>query len=210
MKRLFIFIFLIFMSSISAYAKDIKVSAMSDFSTANPPEIWKVKVVQGVTTKSGFEVCVDSIIEGKIDQVVAPKRLKQNAKFVFIPIKYYDSLDGKVYEIEQNIKGKYSTKTDTTFQSVARKGIEKVGNHFADGLFGPGLALVEGAIKNEEGNRAKSMAKSVYKKLPISYIDKGNEIVINEGQIFIMSFSTVNAEVDSNEDVVEELEESID
>ena len=200
------------MSSISAYAKDIKVSAMSDFSTANPPEIWKVKVVQGVTTKSGFEVCVGSIFEGKIDQVVAPKRLKQNAKFVFVPIKYYDSVDGKVYEIEQNIKGKYSFKSDTSFQSVARKGIETVGNHFADGLFGPGLAIVEGAIKNEEGNRAKSMAKSLYKKLPISYIDKGNEIVINEGQVFVMSFASANAKVNDNGDIIEqeELEGNID
>ena len=62
-----------------------------------------------------------------------------------------------------------------------------IGNHFADGLFGPGVALVEGAVKNQEGNRAKSMAKSVYKALPISYIDKGNEIVITQGQIFVIN-----------------------
>lgn len=190
MKKLILFVFLVFLSVTSANAKSIKVEAMSDFTTANPPETWKVKVVEPVTTKNGFVVSQGSVIEGRIDNVVDPKRLKRNAKFVFVPIKYHDISDGKVYPIEQNFKGKYSQNTDTSLKSAAKTGAVMVGNHFADGLFGPGIALVEGAVKNQEGNRAKSMAKSVYKALPISYIDKGNEIVIREGQVFVIKFKS--------------------
>lgn len=190
MKKLILFICLIFLSITSASAKSIKVEAMSDFTTANPPETWKVKVVESVTTKKGFQIIEGSVVEGRIDNLVNPKRLKRNAKFVFVPIKYYDASDGRVYPIEQNFKGKYSPNTDTSIKSAAKSGAVMIGNHFADGLFGPGVALVEGAVKNQEGNRAKSMAKSVYKALPISYIDKGNEIVITQGQIFVINFKS--------------------
>ncbi len=206
MKKLVLFIFLMFLSVTSVSAKSIKVEAMSDFTTANPPETWKVKVVESVTTKQGFDVTSGSVIEGRIDNVVNPKRLKQNAKFVFVPIKYYDVVDGKVYPIEQNFKGKYSPNTDTSIKSVAKSSAVMVGNHFADGLFGPGVALVEGAIKNQEGNRAKSMAKSVYKALPISYIDKGNEIVVNKGQVFIIKFKSLKDDEDDFDNAEEWIE----
>ena len=194
MKKLVLFICLIFLSITSANAKSIKVEAMSNFTTANPPETWKVKVVESVATKKGFQILAGSVVEGRIDNVVKPKRLKRNAKFVFVPIKYYDASDGKVYLIEQNFKGKYSSNTDASIKSAAKSGAVMIGNHFADGLFGPGVALVEGAVKNQEGNRAKSMAKSVYKALPISYIDKGNEIVIAQGQVFVINFKSSKEE----------------
>ena len=203
MRKLFLIICLVFLSVTSAYAKSIKVEAMSDFTTANPPETWKVKIVESETTKQGFEVSAGSIIEGRIDDVVNPKRLKQNARFVFVPIKYYDVLSGKVYPIEQTFKGKYSPNTDTSIKSAAKSGAVMIGNHFADGLFGPGVALIEGAIQNKDGNRAKSMAMSVYKSLPISYIDRGNEITITKGQIFIINFKSSKEEHNDSDDIDE-------
>ena len=43
-------------------------------------------------------------------------------------------------------------------------------------------------IKNERGNRAKSAAISAYESTPLSYANKGKEIEIRKGQIFVMSF----------------------
>lgn len=50
---------------------------------------------------------------------------------------------------------------------------------------------MQGAVKNEQGNRAKSAAVSVYENSPLSYINKGKELEIQEGQIFVMSFKQI-------------------
>ena len=78
MKKLILFICLIFLSITSASAKSIKVEAMSDFTTANPPETWKVKVVESVTTKKGFQILEGSVVEGR--QCCKSKEIKKKRK----------------------------------------------------------------------------------------------------------------------------------
>lgn len=190
MKRLFILVFLFLLAS-PVFAKNVKVEAMSDFTTANPVECWCVKIVEGFTTKNGYTVYSDSIIEGRIEDVKDPKRLKRNAAFTFIPTKYFDSNLQKWYSVEQNIEGKYSSLSDVDAKSVAKTGATVVGNKLLDGFFGPGVALVEGAVKNEQGNRAKSAVVSVYESTPLSYANKGKELEIKQGQVFVMKFSMV-------------------
>ena len=58
----------------------------------------------------------------------------------------------------------------------------------------PTVGLVEGAVKNEKGNRAKSAAISAYENTPLSYANKGKEIEIKNGQIFIMNFKLKSEE----------------
>ena len=74
MKKIFIILSLFLMAH-ATYAKNIKVEAMSDFSTANPSETWRVKIVEEFIDDSGFVVEENSIIEGKITDVKSPKRL---------------------------------------------------------------------------------------------------------------------------------------
>ena len=56
----------------------------------------------------------------------------------------------------------------------------------------PAVGLVEGAVKNERGNRAKSAAISAYESTPLSYANKGKELEFQSGQIFIMNFKLKN------------------
>ena len=120
--------------------------------------------------------------------------MKRNAKFTFIPEKYYDSSNNCVYDIDKPVEAKYSSLTDVNAKSIAKTGAVTVGNKLLDGFFGPGIALVEGAVKNEEGNRAKSAAVSVYESTPLSYISKGKELEIPKGQVFVMSFKLLDEE----------------
>lgn len=188
MKRIFLSALVFILTLTPAFAKNVKVQAMSDFSTANPPEMWKLKIVEGFVADNGFVVYADSIIEGRIENVTEPKRLKRNAKFVFVPVNYYDSYNKENKEINKNLVGKYSSLTDVSAASVVKTGAVAAGSHFVSGLIGPGVALVEGAVKNDEGNRAKSAAVSVYESTPLSYMSKGKKLEISEGQIFIMNF----------------------
>ncbi len=186
MKKI-ILLFIILLFPTSVFAKNIKVEAMSDFSTEIPPRVWSVKVVEGFTT-NGYPVYAGSIIKGRIENVKDPKRLKRNATFTFVPTDYFDYNTQKWFKVEQNIQAKYSNLSDVDAKSVAKTGAVVVGNKLLDGFFGPGVALVEGAVKNEQGNRAKSAVVSVYESTPLSYANKGKELVIEQGKVFVMNF----------------------
>ena len=201
MKKSFLILFFVILLVIpEASAKNIKLEALNDFSTANPPKYWQVKVVENVTLKNGFEICKGSIIEGKIEGVTDPKRLRRNANFSFIPEKFYNSCNNECVNIKENISAKYSSMSDMSVKKVAKSGAIFVGNQLANGLFGPGVAMLEGAIKNQEGNRAKSAVVSAYESTPLTYISKGKDIVIPKGQIFIMSFKYSDMEENNYKD----------
>lgn len=187
-KILLIFSFILLISIQPVMAKNVKVEAMSDFSTANPPSTWNIKIVEGFTTKSGYEVVEGSIITGKIIDVTEPKRLKRNATFRFIPVSYYDIKTDKTYHVDKDYVGKYNSIGDITVEQIAEKGAVTAGNYFISSTIGPGVALVKGVVKNEQGNRAKSAVVSVYESTPLSYASKGKELEIKQGQQFLMNF----------------------
>ena len=187
-KILFTLAMLVFILQ-PAMAKNIKVEALGDFSTTNPPKTWQLKIVEPVDA-DGYLLEKDSIIEGNIEDVVSPKRLKRDASFAFVPVLYRDAKTGQVYQIKRHFKGKYSFLSDVSVGSLAKQGAVFAGNKLLDGFFGPGVAVVEGAVKNEHGNRAKSAAISLYESTPLSYANKGEDINIPKGTVFVMSFKT--------------------
>jgi len=189
------------LSTTSALAKNVKVMAMSKLSTANPPQSWSVKVMEPFVTQNGYSVHEGSIITGKITDVMPPKRLKRDASFKFIPVSFYDIETEKTYSVDKDIVGKYNALGDVKPGQVLEKGAIAAGNHFISSTIGPGIALVEGAVKNEQGNRAKSAAVSVYESTPLSYINKGKEMYIEEGQVFLMSFKSHESDDNAEEEL---------
>lgn len=169
-------------------AKNIKVEALSNFSTANPPKLWKLKVLEGFVADNGIVVHPNTILEGKITDVTSPKRLKRAASFKFVPQTYYDPQIGYTQDVKRDFQGKYSVKSDLTAKNVAKKGAMTAGNMLIGSFVAPAVGLVEGAVKNERGNRAKSAAISAYENTPLSYVNKGKELEFKTGQVFIMNF----------------------
>ena len=194
MKRIF-FILIALLVINPVFAKNVKVEAMSDFSTANPPKTWQVKVIEDFVTDSGFKVNAGSIIEGRIEDVKSAKRLKRDSSFKFIPVFYYDSQIGSTKQVKMEFVGKYSKLSEVDAKTVAKKGAVTAGNLLITPFLGAGVALVEGTVKNEEGNRAKSAAVSVYESTPLSFCNKGQELEFAKGEIFIMSFRVGEDEV---------------
>lgn len=207
MQKILLTTLLMFTLILPASARNVKVQAMSDFSTANPPLTWKVKVVEDFKAADDYIVCAGSIIEGRITDVTEPKRLKRNATFTFVPINFYDASKKQNFPITRNITGKYSALSDVTVGSVAKQGAVYAGNKLLDGFFGPGIAIVEGAVKNEHGNRAKSAAVSLYESTPLSYANKGKEFEVTKDQIFVMSFKTKDEEIENKPNYEYTLEE---
>jgi len=170
-----------------SYAKSIKVQALNDFSTENPPKTWRIKVLESFTMDNGIYVKANTIVEGKVIDVTSPKRLKRNASFKFIPETYYSS-DGIVQKVKRDFEGKYSSRSELNAKTVAKKGAVTAGNMLIGSFVAPAVGLVEGAVKNERGNRAKSAAISAYESTPLSYANKGKELEFKKGQNLIMNF----------------------
>ena len=99
--------------------------------------------------------------------------------------------DGAMHTFNENLKGKYSMHMDK--KELAKSASLTVGSYFVKGL-SLGVNAVEGAIKNEEGNRFKSSVVNVYENTPFSYVETGNELNILEGDIFWLKFKTPNDE----------------
>lgn len=196
MKKTLIMLAMLMLLAPVTHARVIKVAAESNFTTAEPPETWKVSLVEDIETKDGHILKAGSIIEGKITDVVQPKRLKRDASFVFVPIAFYD-LDGKKYDIDYHIEGKFDMLTKIEAKKLVKTGILTAGNMVVQGI-SPCYQVVEGIYKNEEGNRLKSGAVAAIDATPFSYYKYGNDLVFKKGQVFKM-----NMIVDDDEKVAD-------
>ena len=90
MKNIFVLLIL-FIFSQSVFAKAIPVEALSDFSTENPPVVYSVKILDNIDLSPTLSLKEGNIVEGKIVDVISPRRLKRNATFTFIPEKIANS-----------------------------------------------------------------------------------------------------------------------
>ena len=185
-KKLFLGFLLLIVSGIfaSAYADTVEVQAMQDFSTANPPSTITVKLLDQLDVSDEMTIESGAQVSGQLLNVVSPKRLKKNATFSFKPM-WYINAEGTKINVDSDIIGKYTTTLNKG--QVAKKAALSVGNHFVKGL-SVGVAAIEGVVENDEGNRLKSGAKSIYNATPLSYVEKGKDIDIKINQVFYLKF----------------------
>ena len=173
----------------SALAKTVEVMSYTAFSTANPPSSIKVELLDNLEISAEMTIPAGAEIEGKLVDVVSPKRLKRDATFSFQPELYI--VNGSKHNLDGDIKAKYTETLDKA--ELAKKAVLSAGNHFVKGLT-VGVSAIEGAVKNSEGNRFKSGAKSVYNATPLSYTQKGKDLEITENQVFYLKFPDIKDE----------------
>ena len=167
-------------------AKPIAVEALSDFTTENPPKEMSIKLLEDIAVDDTLTIKAETIVDGNVVDVTDPKRLKRNASFTFVPTSYKNER-GQVVVIKNYYPAKYTTKVNKG--QLAKSAALGVGNFFVKGL-SIGYSAVEGAIKNEKDNRFKSSVTEVYQDSPLSYVEKGEELVIEKGQLFFLNFRT--------------------
>lgn len=197
-QKFFYFVFLIVLSGmfVKTYAQIVEVMSLNDFSTAEPPKTISVKLIEPLELKNMQILDSGIILNGVLVDVISPKRLKRDAGFSFKPETYTD-LDGNTQNTDLNIIAKYTKPVDKG--GLAKNAALSVGNYFVKG-FSIGVTAVNGAVQNEEGNRFKSSAKSVYEASPFSYAEKGEDLYINANQNFFMKFSTTDKNLKKTKD----------
>lgn len=168
------------------WAVTMKVEAITPFSTENPEEDFTVKVLEECKLSDSLVLESGVILHTKTCDIISPKRLKRDASFSVMAESYVDK-NGETHRFEDIYKGKYFVPADK--KDLAKNAALNIGSCFIKGL-SLGVNAVEGAIKNEEGNRLKSSVKNIYDNSPISYIEIGEDITINAGETFNLNFKT--------------------
>lgn len=192
-KKFFsIFIILVMGVFSTAYSKTVEVLSLDSFTTANPPSSIKVQLLEPLELDTNIYLSEGTVLDGELTDVISPKRLKRDAKFTFVPTSYKDNAGSHI--IDSYIQAHYTQPLDK--KGLAKSAALSVGNFFLKG-FKTGVAAVEGAVRNDSGNRLKSSAISVYKASPVAYVEKGNDIVINKDQIFYLKFPNIKDEKDA-------------
>lgn len=115
MKKICLLIAILVLCINSANAQVFKARAIDDISTKNPKEIIKVKAVRDLNLGNGIIIQKDSIITGKMTEVVSPEKFHKNASFTFIPTEYTDS-NGVTHIIPNEIKATYRQKLKPDLQ----------------------------------------------------------------------------------------------
>ncbi|MDR1168699.1 MAG: hypothetical protein LBK53_07425 [Heliobacteriaceae bacterium] len=181
LKLLLIFILLI----TPVYAEIIQVEALQDFTTEKPSKTMQVKIKSDICFDGEQIIPQGTELIGTVFDVKSPKRLKRNASFSFIPTDYIDQ-SGQIALIKNKYIGIYTAPVDKS--KILKTAALTAGNIFITPGFSTGVNLFKGAVKNEDGNRLKSGITEAYKDSPLSYTEKGTDIYIKKGEVFLLNF----------------------
>lgn len=190
MKKFLLIVTILLFIINPSFAKATRVEALSDYTSEYPPAMLYFKLFEYSESFEDIpEFSIGDIVEAIVIKTKDNKRLKQNATFA-LKINRLKKEDGRIIQVN-NIYAKYTTKIDTA--EVSKNIALGVGNYFVKGL-SIGYKTVEGAFKNEEDDRLKSAGVALYKSTPLSYVEKGNEIDIKVGDIFLLNIAPVDVD----------------
>ena len=193
-KNLYLLVLIFGLLCQPVLAKTVAVEALNDFSTENPSARMSIKILEDLAIDDNVVFSEGTVVDGKVVDVTDPKRLKRDATFTFVPLSYVDK-NGKTIDVKGYYPAKYTTKISKG--ELAKNVGLGVGNFFVKGL-SLGYSAVEGAVKNEQDNRFKSSVTEVYKDSPLSYVEKGTELVIEKNQMFYLNFKSKHDEDESD------------
>lgn len=182
MKKLLILGALLIIGT-SAFAKTVKVEAITSFSTIDPPERIELKAIDEIQLTKDIKIEEGDILTGTLTDIKDPKRLKRDATFKY-EIKTVTNALGRTKHVNENNIGKYVPPFKLDKKEIAKSAALTVGDHFVSGL-SLGYHAIEGAVGEEaKGHRIHSAVENVYENSVLSYASKGDEIEIKTGDIF--------------------------
>lgn len=196
MRKLLLLLTLIIFFVAPAYARATQVEAMTPYNSNTPADTIIFKVITSTYIENFGTLQNGDIIDATVVRAKDNTRLKQNATFSVKIYKITYANGTTVYP--ENLYAKYTTEWDKveTTKTVALS----VGNRFVKGMTF-GYRTVEGAIKNPEGNRAKSAGVALYNATPLSLISKGKDLEIKVGDNFLLNIELITPE---NKNIIDE------
>lgn len=163
------------------FAKTIVVQSLGSFSTARPQNNLSVRVVETKEVKDGYTIKKGTVINSRVIEVTDPKRGKRNARVILQPtnIKVPDK------------KGRMLHAKITPYKKMNKKEAAQKGAVSTAGFILPGFAQLfyfgKGFANPEKGkSRMASGGRCAYKNSPLVYVEKGEELYIQNGDYLKM------------------------
>lgn len=185
MKKIFYTILFYFLITPFVFAQNILVESLTDFNANDDEKVFSAKVVEEAELSDGKIVRKDAVFTGTIVKTVEAKRGKRNAYLVIRPESY--ELNGTVHLIEdENLEAKVVGYSKRDYKKTALDAGLAVGGYFVKGLsqvfyFSKGLI-----IPDEDKSRIKTAFHNVYENTPFVYIEKGEDVDIEKGDLLVL------------------------
>lgn len=195
-----IFFILIFTTS-PVHAIVARVEALNDYNTKENTEYLSFKLLETISVDEKITLNANTIFKTETYKIKNPKRLKRNASFV---LKIQSYTDDQTTTNTNTLYAKYTTKPNKA--AIAKDAALTAGNIVVKG-FSMGYKTAEGIIQNKEGRRLKSGAVAAYNASPVSYVSKGTDISIKNGDTFLLNFNYIEP---NNHNLIDKFIYSVD
>lgn len=186
MKKILLTFTILLFGSISALADTSAGVAKTNYSSTLPTATgttFTVELSKEVDLVEYGTYMPGTVFTGKIKENIGVKRGKRDAKFIFEPDTA--TYKGDVRNVKNVITVKVSKYKEFDFQNATESAAQSgVGFALKNSVpfVSQGISFVKGAVRqNNSDNRLASGAKQVYKDSPLSYVEKGEELIIKPG-----------------------------
>lgn len=185
MKKIFYTILFYIAIAPAVLAQNILVQSMTEFEQNDNEKVFSAKVVEETELSDGKIIEANSILNGTIIKTVDAKRGKRDAYIVIQPESF--EIDGVIHLIEdENLEAKVVGYSKRDYKKTALDAGLAVGGYFVKGLsqvfyFSKGLI-----IPDDDKSRIKTAFHNVYENTPFVYIERGDEIDIEKGDLLVL------------------------
>lgn len=185
MKKIFYTILFYIAIAPAVLAQNILVQSMTEFEQNDNEKVFSAKVVEETELSDGKIIEANSILNGTIIKTVDAKRGKRDAYIVIQPESF--EIDGVIHLIEdENLEAKVVGYSKRDYKKTALDAGLAVGGYFVKGLsqvfyFSKGLI-----IPDDDKSRIKTAFHNVYENTPFVYVERGDEIDIEKGDLLVL------------------------
>ena len=170
-----------------------------DFSTDNPPREFSVVINDNYEFPNVRPIEKGTQIFLEVTKVSQAKRAKMDASVQARIVRVYiPSTDETINVNNPKAVVRFSKYEKLDVADKALNTGISVANHFVKNITYP-AQFVKGAVQNKEGNMLKSGFNAAYEASPLSYIEKGESLDLQSGDLATLTFFSKIKKSDSTQ-----------
>ena len=193
MKKFIISVLCLLMATPSFAKSTVLVQSLNNFSSLRPQYNLSFKVAKTHKFKNGFTLEKGTVINTKVEKITEPKRGKRDVYIVVHPT----DMNIPARHQKRAFKSPHLMAKITPHKKMNKKQAAQKGAVSATGFVIPGFSqayyFYKGYDNPEKGkSRLASGGRNAYKNSPLSYVEKGKELKIKQGDYLKMKFYDEN------------------
>ena len=188
MKKIYLLTAILILCVNSANAQVFKGRSLNEISTKKPLDTISVKALKDLNLGDGIIIEKDSVITGRMTEVISPEKFHKNASFTFIPTEFIDS-QGIKHPITKEVKATYRQKLKPDLKhSEISIGMSSDGSDPSNSAFVFSPSYISNAKKIVKGEGKEVWDEYQNRNTPWG---KGEDINIGINEIIYFNFPDI-------------------